>query len=274
MNDDFVQFDINDSIYNGTLKTLAMFEWIGEILKLNSSMHPDNNVKVKTFKTPIILKINDRSLVNAASLLSLVSDINLRMRTNFLSADSSIYGSIIRQSHLERNPMKKLYVPATVLQSDKLSFDYLSGNGYILTLSIMEKILQLRSNCFKTILFIEDVFITGFLVDKLHVKLASDHRIYTGDETPRRPLKSKEYRNYAVIAEISSLELLSIWAGKAENNSTNATEPQVDCSRNNQTKRSEVRKSAFCNFYRTAELPRAPRRACQESAETDSFTYR
>ena len=262
--DDILQFDVTDTIYNATWKTFALFEWISFIEKTNK----DNQGQA-----PIILKINDQSVVNADILLPFLSEIRTYMNSLFFPEELPIYGSIINSNNIEKNINQTFYVPQSVWPYKKWGFDYLSGNGYILTIPTIERMLALHYSCFRTVIFIENVFFTGYLADILNIKLIDERRIYSTDQVPKRPQLPREYRNYAVIAEFNSSDFLNAWLQTKANSLKNAILPLIKCTNIDGRMQSNLVENPFCSFFHGLELPISPNEACQ-IANSESYTYR
>ena len=358
INGDILQFDVNDSIHNGTWKTLAVYEWVtltlrqahgsprdrvrvsrgtgptlwdtepvledgwpvlgdgapllwdggpvlregrtimrdsGPFLRDSGPIMRDSNpiprdigpVSKDTLGAaasaglPLIMKVNDCSFVNAPLLLALVAELRNHLETQANASTDSVlqlYGSIITNGKPKRRASSTFYVPTSVWHPAKWGFDYLSGNGYLLTVATIDRLLELHYNCFRTVLWIEDVFITGFLADMLNLKLVHDSRFYTGDEDPSKPPKKNLYGKFVVVAEIPFADLpnTSTHVGPHVDakHAMDTNEGVAGCGESKQRMPSDSRKDPLCAFFRNIDLPNHPNESCYLDNFTDSYTYR
>ena len=260
-NQDLVQLDVKDNIHNESWKTFAIFEWITAKAKqgnIHSSMIP-----------PIIVKINDETIINPEALIAIVLDIRDQMNIQLISKgklDFTLFGNVITGGKPSRSSGDISYVPDSVWPSKNWGFDYLNGNGYIVPLHVINKLIELQTNCFQTGLYIGDVFLTGYLPHIMNFQLLNDMRIYDSNANPDKLQTSIKYNKYALIFSENSADFIRIWEILKDNFQIKAPEVPVRSS-NPGTNR-------LCSFYHNIEWPGCPSGVCSPDEDFNGYTYR
>ena len=143
---DIVQYDFVDGHRNATLKTTSMIHWA----QRHRWPHRTH-----------VLKIDDDTFLNTRLLFMHLD--------NYFNAPA-LYGSCFEDIEPVRNPASEYYVSWDEYQPARFP-PYLSGALYLLHEQVIESIST--EMCEVDYLAMEDVYITGLVADRAHVKKIS-----------------------------------------------------------------------------------------------------
>lgn len=144
---DIVQADFVDSYRNLTLKSITMVRW--------ASTYCSN--------VSLVLKIDDDMLLN-------VWDLAVRVRT-LRGVRRTLWGLLAQKWTPQRNPRSKWYVSARAYQNSSYP-DFLAGPAYLLSGDSVP--LLARGSAGVPYLYLEDVFLTGIVAEKMGVRRVHD----------------------------------------------------------------------------------------------------
>ncbi|KAL1480585.1 hypothetical protein MTO96_050906 [Rhipicephalus appendiculatus] len=143
---DMVQADFIDSYRNLTLKSITMVRW--------ASAYCSN--------ASLVLKIDDDMLLN-------VWDLAARVRT-LSGVKRTLWGLLAQKWTPQRNPRSKWYVSSRAYRNSSYP-DFLAGPAYLLSGDSVP--LLARGSAGVPYLYLEDVFLTGIVAEKVGV-----HRVH------------------------------------------------------------------------------------------------
>uniref|UniRef100_A0A0K2U674 Hexosyltransferase n=1 Tax=Lepeophtheirus salmonis TaxID=72036 RepID=A0A0K2U674_LEPSM len=176
---DILQGDFMDSYIYLSIKSLIILQWFVD----------------KCPKSRYLLKTDDDVYINIKNLLDLT-------RTN--QEKYLLIGSLICNAIPIRDPYNKYYSPRFMFSARKYP-TYLSGTGYVLSSSAVEKLYN--ASLTTPIFHLEDVYITGILATSLSLKRV-DH---LGFSYVKRSLNNPCNYNSSISShELSPQEMTSI----------------------------------------------------------------
>ncbi|KAL3209365.1 hypothetical protein MRX96_038233 [Rhipicephalus microplus] len=144
---DMVQADFVDSYRNLTLKSITMVRW--------ASAYCSN--------ANLVLKIDDDMLLN-------VWDLAARVRT-LSGVKRTLWGLLAQKWTPQRNPRSKWYVSSRAYRSSSYP-DFLAGPAYLLSGDSVPLLAWGSSGV--PYLYLEDVFLTGIVAEKVGVRRVHD----------------------------------------------------------------------------------------------------
>ncbi|XP_077499290.1 beta-1,3-galactosyltransferase 5-like [Amblyomma americanum] len=144
---DILQADFVDSYRNLTLKSITMVRW--------ASLYCPN--------ASLLLKIDDDMLLNVWDLASRVQTLSGVKRT--------LWGLLAQKWTPQRNPRSKWYVSTRAYRNASYP-DFLAGPAYLLSGDSVP--LLARGSSGVPYLYLEDVFLTGIVAEKMGVRRVHD----------------------------------------------------------------------------------------------------
>ncbi|XP_023698886.1 beta-1,3-galactosyltransferase 1-like [Paramormyrops kingsleyae] len=141
---DLLQFDFHDSYRNLTIKTMLMMEW------LNTYCH----------NAPYAAKVDTDMFLNVDLLVNkLLNPQSAQAKRDYIT------GAVVRGGIARRDHDSKWYMPEEVFSKDTYPC-YVSGNAYVFSMDLPEKILR-ASNHVKPV-HLEDVYL-GMCLESLGI---------------------------------------------------------------------------------------------------------
>ncbi|KAH9366296.1 hypothetical protein HPB48_010289 [Haemaphysalis longicornis] len=204
---DLIQADFTDSYRNLTLKSITMVRWSNEYCP----------------GAKLVLKIDDDMLLNVWDLADRVRRLHGVKRT--------MWGLLAQKWTPQRNPRSKWYVSARAYRNSSYP-DFLAGPSYLLSGDCVS--LLARGSSGVPYLYLEDVFLTGIVADKMGIKRVHDEgflnyrKLFTPCTRPRilashgyTPLYLKHtWRSLFASAEGRSCDDADLATGAAVTNVT------------------------------------------------------
>lgn len=148
-----------DSYSNLTLKTLSMLEWADTYCP----------------RAPRLLKTDDDMFINVGRLLEFAA---APARAN---ATLTVWGKVVRRSLPKRTTKSKYYVSPAQFPG-KVFPDFATGPAYLLTADCVRPLLAAAPGA--PFLRLEDVFVTGVLAARLHIRRAHAPEFYNKKVAP------------------------------------------------------------------------------------------
>ncbi|GBP67836.1 Lactosylceramide 1,3-N-acetyl-beta-D-glucosaminyltransferase [Eumeta japonica] len=140
---DLIRGRFVDSYSNLTLKSVSMLEWVDEYCP----------------RVPRLLKTDDDMFINVPRLLDFVARTANDTRT--------IWGKVVRRSLPKRAPSSKYYVPPQQYPA-RVFPDFATGPAYLVSVDVVRPLYEAALR--EPYLRLEDVFVTGVLAGRLHVR--------------------------------------------------------------------------------------------------------
>ncbi|CAH1773094.1 unnamed protein product [Owenia fusiformis] len=184
--EDIIQDNFIDSYQNLSLKSIGMLKWFGE-----SSCR---NVKY-------LLKTDDDMFVNIPNLLK-----DIAFRESFQPIKWTIMGHLQIGARPDLDPQSKWFTPKSKFHK-KTYPDYCSGTAYVLTNDIINALYKAALNT--PIFWLEDVYITGILAEKVKAKHIQNHKF----DSVGRERDPCVLRTIISVHRVNSIDLQKIWTG-------------------------------------------------------------
>ncbi len=268
---DLLQFDIVDSIYNETRLFLALYEW------LTAEIYCTKSTSKLSFSDRFLVKVSDSVLVNPIPLLD--SIVRFRTLTD-LKPDPLmfIFGKKMIDPKPDRNISSKFYIPESALGWKSWNFPYLSSQVYSHRLLLSSSLFEVYHYCFKGAIFLENVFITGFLPYILNIELLNDDEFFRGIEPSNWVPSFQDFVKQAVIANVNSTALEELWDYrdfllKRSGNKARALESTLLNIEEKPNQRN-MEKDSFCSFYKNLDLSICPVSSNSYLGCSEPLTYR
>ncbi|XP_055930242.1 beta-1,3-galactosyltransferase 1-like isoform X2 [Argiope bruennichi] len=176
---DVIHYDLLDSYFNLTLKSVSLLKW----------------VTTSCTNAKFVMKSDDDMFVNVPVIFKTV----IQSDTN-----NDLVGKLIVNARPIRDRSSKWFVPED-MYSDKLYPSYLSGTGYVMSLSAA--ILLHNISYSAPYICLEDVFITGICAKLVNIK-PKDNHLFTYAKQKRNPCK---YLYIATAHRMTPNDLYDTW---------------------------------------------------------------
>lgn len=142
---DILQFDFVDSYYNLTMKTVALLQWMSRRCA-NSSL----------------VSVDDDTVVNVGNLLRY-------LKSNHEVALSGVYRQKMKPVRYVSKSSSDRWIVSESEYADSYYPNYISGGFTVYPAALIEPLAHEALNCAPA-LWIEDVFMTGIVAERLHIK--------------------------------------------------------------------------------------------------------
>ena len=204
-NQDILQLShIIDSYRNLTLKSVAMLHLIAS----------------RCSHAKMVLKVDDDVLLNAPALLNFVRTTN---------CTGTFFGRLAHRWIPVLEPGQKNYCPQLVCYTGLTYPDFVIGPAYLFDSRLAEPILDYTIQHINSVIYIEDVYITGIVAQELNIPR---YRLFHHEIFP--PSNRCEFRLSVVWTTLHAVEIRNGWQAantiteKCSGDITNLTDSYYD----------------------------------------------
>lgn len=178
---DIIRVNFVDTFYNLTLKTMSILMWTQKYCP----------------KASFLLKVDDDVYINHRILLPYIDKLDWNKR--------AIYGSLIANYSIMRDPKKRFYISREQYESN-IPFDAILGPSYLMPIHIVKALYE-KAFEYKYIP-VEDIFITGIVAEKLKIDRVSE-RLFDQNYFNKKTVCSAQ--NEISIHNVSHLVKYDLW---------------------------------------------------------------
>jgi len=187
---DIVQEDFTDSYRNLTLKAIISMRWVSTYCK----------------HVTFVLKSDDDVVVNMLSLVPYLDTIQNNHSNH--SAQSLLLGAVRYDAPVGRDSRDKWYVARDEF-ADAHFPPYCKGAAYIMSPDIMRRLYEVSLET--PYFWVDDVFVTGILAQKLNIKHIQMYEYYNFAITDEKHVKKKKNPIFALVLH-SEKSFMHWWA--------------------------------------------------------------
>ncbi len=231
---DILHVDIIDAYVNITAKSMAIFEWIITkcsnaqfLMKLDDDVFINIEILLKEINLNYDINSKNVNFISKASPLAesfwkplfrpFYSHAHPIEGTSFKSMKihekSFIKGHVIYNPKPIRKEFSKWYIPSKIYSHEDYGFDYIAGCGALMPLRVA-KLIYAVSSCLNNLLFIDDIFLFGYIPSLLGIQLIDLPNVFDDTKNANIPKSKhdiKSFQENLLVAQLEPTELKELW---------------------------------------------------------------